>query len=117
MVKKLKLIGLKHGKNRLVFLIEKHKNLSEFLATFLLKCGFEDNLHREYYKAENIEIERLEDTEENYANENFDIDIVYGHKTIILLVRLKDDKYKKRVFDAVYEFCELERKHRVVSKK
>lgn len=111
-MKKLKLKGAGNTNGRSYFKIEKHRDLHDFLADFLVKCGFEDNNYLTIYKTEQGDITLLEDVQENYKNEYFDIDIFYGHKSVILVVRTINEKQAELVNNIIHEFCEFVEKRR-----
>lgn len=116
-MEKFELLGLKIEKNKLMIKIEKDKRLREFLGNLLLKCGFRDN----HYLTDDVnyrtDVSKNQDNLENYENKNFDIDIIYAHKAIIISVRVKNEKQKDLFLTYIYEFCEWPTKRKQVRKK
>ena len=104
-MEKLNLLSLGNQKNRSYFIIKKNKSLRGFLAYLLLKCGFEDNLYLTEYEIKKKDVSLFEDTQSNYVNEYFDIDILYSRRAVILIVRTKDEKYRKFINSLIKEYC------------
>jgi len=116
-MEKLKLTGIGSKDNvpyfgtyRSYFKIKKDKNLIGLLAYLLLKCDFDDNPYLNDYQIENKQIEKFVDCEDNYTNTNFDIDIIFGDKEIILVVRTKTEKHKQFVNSIIDKYCEVSKR-------
>ena len=101
---KLTLTGLGSDKNRLFFIIKKGKGLRPFLAYLLLKCGFENNIFLTEYDDDHIDVINFEDTQSNYKNDDFDIDIIFGHRCIVLVIRIKNEKKRQFISNIIGEF-------------
>jgi len=108
-LEKLKLKSYKHEKNRLVIIIEKSSNLQNFLAMLLDKCNFGDNLYKKFYTVEGVKIHLLKDTEDHYVNKNFDIDIIYGNRSVIIIIRIKKENSKNIIMNFVTEYCNFDK--------
>jgi len=107
--KKFKLSGLGNSEKRSYFIIEKSTSIRGFLAYFLLKCGF---IHNDYLlddqsNAKIKDITKISDIQKNFKNDVFDIDIVYGYKNVILLIRYDEDNKKEFITKLVLEYCEM----------
>ena len=108
-MEKLKLKGMGNKDNRSFFIIGKSKNLVGFLAYFLLKCGFKDSVYMlDYQNEKNDDVKdvtKFEDTQSNYKNEYFDIDLVYGYNAIVIIVRYTKKEHKELINNIVLEYC------------
>lgn len=120
----IELISLSKKENRVSFTIKKHKDILNFLADFLLKLGFRDNLYNTEYKFDKTDVSSFEDSTDCYSNNSFDVDIFYGHLSVIVVVRIKSHllsafkmkKMKNFVVDTVMKYCRFATKKEEIKK-
>lgn len=112
-MEKLKLIEIKHGEKRLSFTIRKDKPIKQFLSALLETCGFKEieNPYLQYYDVEKKNVTKFEGIEENYVNKKFDIDIIFTHRNVIVLVRIcsliRKKELGERVINFVMKHCDF----------
>jgi hypothetical protein len=97
---KLVLLGTENKENRYEYIIEKNEGFREIFISIMEKFGFEriiinKTFFNYTFNRDNIE-KQIEfktsdfiDSCYNYKNKDFDIDVFYGTKKIILIIRTK----------------------------
>jgi hypothetical protein len=108
-MKKLTLLGINHKTGRLEVYIEKSKKLHSVLAKILLDFGFAAN---PYLLDEEEELKpfKFVDTVENYNSNKLDIDLIYGYKKLIFIVRSKSEENIEYFKKAIFNFFEFKSK-------
>lgn len=86
-MEKLKLFARGNEKDRNFFIIEKNQTFFSLFPKFLLNCGFRNNIYLDEYQDNAPRIDDFIDMQENFKNENYDIDLIYGKDKIILIIR------------------------------
>lgn len=85
-MKKPRLLGLGNNGMRNYFILSKDKSFIPLFSNFLLNCGFRSN---QYVDGE---IEKLfTDTIQHFKNKDYDIDVVHGKNSILLIIRASQD--------------------------
>lgn len=90
----MKLIGSGNKEERSYYIFEKDKTFFSLFPKFLLGCGFENLKEYEDYQEKIPDINTFENKVENFKNQNYDIDIVFTHNRIIIIIRTKQENKK-----------------------
>ncbi len=98
-MQKINLLGLGSYENRSYFVFEKKKEFIILFSKFLESIGL-DPLNAYYQLSEgDVDIEDYTDTADHVKNEFYDIDIFYGAKRIIVVIRseIPRDRYIDKI--------------------
>ncbi len=104
---KLKLYGISKQENRVHFRLGKKQAFLDVFRKILLRFGFWDARYWHYdeIKDKDDKINNLTDFCDHLQNEKYDIDIIFGKKRIIVIVRAKQ-KDKDKFIKELNKFCE-----------
>jgi hypothetical protein len=108
---KLVLLGTENKENRYEYIIEKNEDFKEIFLSFMEKLGFEriiinKTFFNYIFNRDNIEkqiefkISDFKDSYHNYKNKDFDIDVFYGTKKIILIIRTKKGNKLREIINS-----------------
>ncbi len=86
-VAKLKLIGSGNEDNRHFFILSKEDSFFSLFPLFLIGCGIKNISVYEDYQEDKPKISSFNNIIENFKNEEYDIDVIYTHNRIVLIVR------------------------------
>ncbi len=106
MIKKPIIYGLSNKGKRNAYIIEKNSSFIPLFANFLLNCGFKNNQYIEYSEDKSIKIDEWIDTQDNFKNEDYDIDIIFGKERIILIIRTVEENLD-RVRKGINNMCDF----------
>lgn len=101
----MKLMGSGNKENRSYYIFEKSNDFFYFFSRFLLGCGFENLEEYEDYQEKIPDLNYFENEVENFKNELYDIDVIFTHNRIILIVRT-DEENKKNVILGISRFLD-----------
>lgn len=113
MQEKFVLTAASNDGKRYEYAIAKNEKFKAIFIKFMTDLGFEAeeikrefNYHNEYYKEVKVKIKGLIDICHRYKNKGFDIDIFYGIKKIILIVRV-NEKLREKLIKNVLKYTEF----------
>ncbi len=90
---KLVLRGTTNLQERFGYMFEKRKNFLKILIKFMEELDFEEDDMIYFYADESMtKLRKLKDDLFNIKNKNFDVDIFFGDKVVIIIVRTKKKK-------------------------
>lgn len=94
MINKLKLIGSGNKEGRYYYIFNKDNTFFSLFPKFLIGCDFENLGVYEDYQEKNQNITNFENKIEHFKNNNYDIDVIFTHNKIILIVRTNEENKK-----------------------
>ena len=105
-MKKIKLFGLGNEGDRSYFVFEKTLDFFPLFSSFLQKLKLDKPGSFYEYEEEASNLDDLNDSIENVKNDVYNIDIFYGEKRIIVVIRseIKRDYYMQ----LIKEFSDLQ---------
>lgn len=99
---KFALTGIKNDKYRYEFTVKKNQAFVGSFIELLPELGFKNQefYFLEYKKGQDslipIKINKLKEVCNNFKNKDYDIEIFYGNKRIILVIRTKKKDFLKK---------------------
>lgn len=87
---KMKLTGSGNEEGRFFYIFDKSANFFSLFPRFLLGCGFENIGVYEDYQEKPPAIDNFKNKIEHFKNEEYDIDVVFTHDKIMLIVRTEE---------------------------
>jgi len=103
--KKIKLFGLGSEGKKSYYVFDKQLTFFAFLSAFLEKLHIEKPGSLYEYEDNSLNLEDVTDTFEQVANDKYEIDIFYGQKRIIVVIR--SDQGRDSYLDLMKEFVEF----------
>lgn len=86
----MKLTGSGNSDGRFFYIFDKDMIFFSLFPRFLLGCDFKDLGVYEDYQEKVPEINKIENKIENFKNSEYDIDVIYTHNKIILIIRTEE---------------------------
>ena len=86
----MKLTGSGNEDGRFFYIFDKDITFFSLFPKFLLGCGFEDLGVYEEYQEKLPNINNFKNKIEHFKNNEYDIDIIYTHDKIILIIRTEE---------------------------
>ena len=100
MINKLRLVGSGSSSGRFFYIFDKNSSFFSLFPKFLLECGFRDLGAYEDYLENPPDIHDFVNRIEHFKNEEYDIDVLYTHNRIFLIVRT-GEKNKERLINGI----------------
>jgi len=86
----MKLIGSGNKDGRFYYIFNKENSFFSLFPKFLLGCGFDNLGDYENEEEETRDIINFKNKVEHFKNNDYDIDLIFSHDRIILIIRTLD---------------------------
>jgi len=110
MKKKFIIIGMENDGYRSQYVFKKNSNFNRVFINFLVDLGFVNvdfDASFENGKEGLLNISKFKDEENHFKNKSFDIDLFYGDKKAILIVRTKNRAKLIRILEKYSVFPKI----------